>query len=497
MSAAPDVTVQPSAAKKGIPVGLIAGVIVLIAVLLIPLPGDLPVAGHRMLAILAFAVVVWITEAVSYEASAIIITSLMAFLVGTAPTIDNPAVEYGTSKAISMALAGFSNSALALVAAALFIAASMTHTGLDRRIALVTLSRIGTTTRRVMIGAVAVTILLSLVVPSATARSACVVPIMMGVIAAFGVDKRSNVAAGIMIIVAQATSIWNIGIQTSAAQNLLTAGFMEKMLGAKVTWAEWLIAGAPWAVIMSVVLIALVLKMLPPEADAIAGGKEAVEAQLREMGPMTGAQKRLLAVSIGLLLFWATEGKLHRFDTTSITYAGLVVLMLPRIGVMTWKDVQSRIPWGTVIVFGVGISLGTALLTTQAGQWLGRHVVAATGLDSLPTLWVFAVLAAFLILIHLGFASATALTSAMLPILISVLQTLPGDFNRLGMTMLLGFTVSFGFILPINAPQNMVCLGTDTFTAKQFAKVGIVTTVIGYGLLLVFASTYWRWLGWL
>ncbi|MCE4059397.1 Citrate carrier [Pandoraea anapnoica] len=493
----PDVSVQSPPQKKAIPIGLIAGVIVMIAVLFIPMPDDLPVAGHRMLAILAFAVVVWITEAVSYEASAIIITSLMAFLVGTAPTVQDPSVEYGTSRAISMALAGFSNSALALVAGALFIAAAMTLTGLDRRIALVTLSKIGTSTRRVMIGAVAVTILLSLVVPSATARSACVVPIMMGVIAAFGVDKRSNIAAGIMIIVAQATSIWNVGIQTAAAQNLLTVGFMDKMLGDRITWAEWLVAGAPWAIIMSVVLVVLVLKLMPPEADAIAGGKEAVEAQLREMGPMTSSQKRLLAVSIGLLLFWATEGKLHRFDTTSVTYVGLVVLMLPRFGVMTWKDVQSRIPWGTVIVFGVGISLGTALLTTQAGQWLGNHVVAATGLDSLPTLSIFAILAAFLILIHLGFASATALTSAMLPILIAVLQTLPGDFNRLGMTMLLGFTVSFGFILPINAPQNMVCLGTDTFTAKQFAKVGIIVTVVGYALLLVFAATYWRWLGWL
>ncbi|EON11642.1 MULTISPECIES: DASS family sodium-coupled anion symporter [Pandoraea] len=493
----PEVSVQSPPQKKAFPIGLMVGVIVMIAVLLVPMPNDLPVAGHRMLAILAFAVVVWISEAVSYEASAIIITSLMAFLVGTAPTVQNPSVEYGTSNAISMALAGFSNSALALVAGALFIAAAMTLTGLDRRIALVTLSKIGTSTRRVMVGAIAVTILLSLVVPSATARSACVVPIMMGVIAAFGVDKRSNIAAGIMIIVAQATSIWNVGIQTAAAQNLLTVGFMDKMLGDRITWAEWLVAGAPWAVIMSVILVVLVLKMMPPEADAIAGGKEAVEAQLREMGPMTSAQKRLLAVSIGLLLFWATEGKLHHFDTTSVTYVGLVVLMLPRFGVMTWKDVQSRIPWGTVIVFGVGISLGTALLTTQAGQWLGNHVVAATGLDSLPTLWVFAILAAFLILIHLGFASATALTSAMLPILIAVLQTLPGDFNRLGIAMLLGFTVSFGFILPINAPQNMVCLGTDTFTAKQFARVGIVITLVGYALLLLFAATYWRWLGWL
>ena len=72
-------------------------------------------------------------------------------------------------------------------------------------------------------------------------------------------------------------------------------------------------------------------------------------------------------------------------------------------------------------------------------------------------------------------ASATALTSAML----------------------LGYTVSFGFILPINAPQNMVCLATETFTAKQFARVGIAVTVLGYLLLLLFAATWWRWLGWI
>ena len=78
-----------------------------------------------------------------------------------------------------------------------------------------------------------------------------------------------------------------------------------------------------------------------------------------------------------------------------------------------------------------------------------------------------------------------------------MLQTLPGEFSRLGMTMLLGFVVSYGFILPINAPQNMVCLGTETFNARQFAKVGLLVTLIGYLLMLVFAMTWWKWLGWM
>ncbi|WP_426160566.1 anion permease, partial [Pseudomonas sp. DWR1-3-2b2] len=117
-----------SAASYKLPLGLVIAVLVMAGVLLLPLPADLPVAGHRMLAILAFAVVVWITEAVSYEASAIMITSLMAFLLGTAPSLQDSTHLIGTSPAISMALTGFSNPALALVAGALFIAAAMTHT---------------------------------------------------------------------------------------------------------------------------------------------------------------------------------------------------------------------------------------------------------------------------------------------------------------------------------------------------------------------------------
>ncbi|MGG2398414.1 DASS family sodium-coupled anion symporter [Pseudomonas sp. SH1-B] len=480
-----------------LPWGLLLAVLAGLAIVFLPEQAGLPLAGQYMLAILAFAVIVWISEAVSYEVSAIMIMALMAFLLGSAPSLSDPQTLIGTRNALSMALGGFASSALALVAAALFIAAAMTQTGLDKRIALVTLSKVGASTHRVLLGAIVVTILLSFIVPSATARVACVVPIMMGVIAAFGVDKRSAFAGGIMILVAQATSIWNVGIQTSAAQNLLTAGFMQKLLGESVTWTDWLIAGAPWSLLMSAVLYWVILRVMPPETDRIEGGKEAVRKALSELGPMTGDERKLLAIVLTLLGFWATEGKLHEFDTASTTLVGLAALLMPGLGVMSWKQAQPRIPWGTVIVFGVGISLGGAILSTGAGAWLAKLMVTYLGMDGLSPFWVFAVLSLFLILIHLGFASATALTSAMLPIMIALLLQLGEGVNPLGMSMLLGYVVSFGFLLPINAPQNMVCIGTDTFTSRQFLRTGIWLTVIGYVLMLVFALTWWRWLGWM
>jgi di/tricarboxylate transporter len=53
--------------------GLLLAIAGLAVVLSLPTPESLPVAGHRMLAILAFAVIIWMTEAVDYAVSAIAI----------------------------------------------------------------------------------------------------------------------------------------------------------------------------------------------------------------------------------------------------------------------------------------------------------------------------------------------------------------------------------------------------------------------------------------
>ena len=233
-----------------------------------------------MLAILVFSVVIWMFETVSYPVSAAIIISLMAFLLGTAPNMMNPDKVLGTSGALKMAMSGFSSPALALVGAALFISAAMMKTGLDKRLALFILSKIGAKTKNVLAGVILVGFILSFFVPSTTARVSCMVPIVMGIIAAFGVPLKS------------------------------------------------------------------------------------------------------------------------RF-------------------------------------------------------------------------------------------------SAMIPIIISVLQGAAeySHLNVVGMTLILQYVICFGFILPVNAPQNMVAFGTETFEAKTFIKTGIPLTVIAYSLIMLMAATYWKWLG--
>ncbi len=477
------------------PLWIILAFAALIIITLLPNNGDLPVAGQRGLAILAFAVILWVTEAVSYPVSSAMIISLAALLLGLAPSMEDPDTLLGTTGALKLALGGFSNSAVALVAAALGLAVAMQATNLHKRLALWILSIVGTKTKAIVAGAILVSIILAFFVPSATARAGAVVPILLGMVAAFGLPKDSRLAALLVITAVQSVSIWNIGIKTGAAQNMVALGFIQEQFGVDVSWGSWFLYAAPFSIIMSIALFFIMTALIKPETDTIEGGKEVIKQQLAELGPLKGTEIRLIVISVTLLFLWATEGLLHPLDTTTVTIVAIAILLSPKIGVYTWPEVEKLIPWGTIIVFAVGISLGTILLNTEGAQWLSDAVFGSLGLDSMPILATIALLTAFNILIHLGFASATSLASALIPVFIALATTLTLEVDQIGFVLIQQFVISFGFLLPISAPQNMLAYGTGAFTTKDFLKSGIPLTILGYLLVLLFSATYWQWIG--
>ena len=140
---------------------------------------------------------------------------------------------------------------------------------------------------------------------------------------------------------------------------------------------------------------------------------------------------------------------------------------------------QSRIPWGILIQLGVGVGLGTALLTTGAAAWLATYVVSEFGVQQLSIFAILAVLWLFLIVLHLGFSSGAAMATTMIPVMMSVLQQAQIPTIKIaGMIMLLTLVTSVGWILPINGPQNMLAFGTETFTARDFIRVGDRKSVV-------------------
>ena len=299
-----------------------------------------------------------------------------------------------------------------------------------------------------------------------------------------------------MVGAVQADTFWNIMIQTAAAQNLVAVGFMQTQMNTSVSWIDWLTAAAPFSIIMAIITYFVTQAFIKPEFKELVGGDVQLAKMRKEIGPMTFDEKKLLCISIGLLALWATGGKLHTIDTTTTTIIAIALFFFPKIGIMDWKFAQPNIDWGSIVMFGAGIGLGSVLLKTKAATWLAQVFVNAFSLERASVFILIAVMAAFLIMIHLGFASATALSSAMIPIVISIVVGHNAEgLNPLGVTMLMQYAICFGLVLPVNSPQGMVAYGTDTFDVKTFMTTGIPLTIIGYVIMLVFALTYWHWIG--
>lgn len=474
---------------------IIIGLVVMFGLAFAPAIPGLSTAGQRVLAVLLFAVIMWVSEAVSYPVSAIGIIAFLIIFVGFAPVKGTEGALLGTGKAIPMALSGFINTGWVLVAAGLFMAACILHTGLEKRIALTIIKMVGTKTNNIFAGMILVTLVLTFLIPSITARSATLTPIAMGLIAAFNLDKKSQFARQLLVCVAIVTSISGIGVLSGGAPNAVASGFMAKSLNSPVSWGQWLIWSEPYCIAMSIAFYFIVTRMTKFEFDEVPGGKETVHKAVAELGVMSVKEKKISVIFAITILAWATES-FHNVDANTVAIFSVLLMLSPYTGIATFKEVVNKVDWGTILLFGAGISLGEMLLSSGAAIWLAKSSLGALGVGSMPLYSMIACITVGILILRFAFASITAATAAVVPTIVGFLLSLSNAaLPMVGMTMLATYCVYFAFLLPVNSPQAMIAYSTDTFETKDMIKVGIPMTIVGLVLYFVFVFTYWTWVG--
>ena len=323
--------------KIAIPVAFCA----LVLILFLPLQGLSP-AGQAMLGILALAVILWVTEAMAYPISALLIALLMTLFLGLIPNIDTGSA-IGTSKAILQAMKGFSSPSIIVISGALIMAAAMQATELDRRIARAILSRVHPSPSAILAGCLLVGVVFSFLIPSPTGRTAVQIPILAGVVATLGLGEKSRFAAILVIGAAQVSTIWNVGVMTATGHNVAGLELMAEHSGFTITWAKWLLHAGPWSAFMTVILFLILRRELKgvnfnSDVETLTNNKE----------PLNKQQKRLGLFTVALITSWITEGTLHHITVPATMLIMAVCLLLPGIGVFdSWKDVESSNHLGT------------------------------------------------------------------------------------------------------------------------------------------------------
>ena len=154
---------------------------------LMPTPEGLTLAGKATLAVVVWASIMWIFEAIPPGIAGILIPMLL--------------VLGGAVDKFPKAASGFTTPVVFLCLAAFLFAAIMQAAGLDRRIALSLLHKAKTKTVNGVIWAMFVAnVLLSFIIPAANARAATLLPVVNGITDMFGDTPEERAAKKAIVI---------------------------------------------------------------------------------------------------------------------------------------------------------------------------------------------------------------------------------------------------------------------------------------------------------
>lgn len=482
-------------------IGLVAGPLLAIATFAL-MPQSLDHAPRAAAGVGVLMAVWWMTEAVALP-----VTSLL-------PVVLFPLLSVVGAPG---ACAPYADQIIFLFGGGLMLGLAMQRSGLHARIALLTISLVGTRPKRLIAGFMLATAMMSMWV-SNTATAVMMLPIGASVVELVrrraaesaeggGADterEARNFSVCLMLAIAYGASIGGIGTLIGSPPNLVFAGYVKKVYGQEIDFITWMRVGVPlMAAYLPLAWASLVYIVFPIRLREIPGGRELIRRELRELGPTTPSEWVVFAVFMVAVVLWVTRSRLDDFpalthlnDSVIAMTAAIVLFAIPRgrVGpagenpgstggmIMDWKTAV-RIPWGVLLLFGGGLSLGSAMSSTGLDQWIGQQFTALGGMHPILIVTVLAV--AVVVLSEL--ASNTAVATALMPVLGAAAVGMGVHPYLLLLPAVLA--ASCGFMLPVATPPNTIVFSSGYVSVREMVKAGLVLDVIGIALVVVISVT--------
>ncbi len=490
---------EPARSGRRAQVGLVLGPGAALATyLLVPLgDGGLTEGGRATAAVAVLMAVWWVAETLPLAVTSLLPVALLP-LTG--------ALE------LSATTSAYGNPLVFLFLGGFVLALAMQRWGLHRRIALRTVGIVGTRPTRMVGGFMLASAGLSMWV-SNTATTVMMLPIGVSVLGLVGgrlgaeegaptsaediaASPAPNLGIALMLGIAYAASIGSMATLIGTPPNIFLAGYLEQNHGIDLGFGRWMLFGVPLSLVFLVLAWLLLTRILyPPGMEDIPGGRDLIERELAELGPMTVGERNVLAVFGLMASAWILRSPLQdlfagtpaaAIDDPIIAIAGAIALFaLPvdlRRGVFTMDWPTTReLPWGVLLLFGGGLALAAAVSANGVDVFVGARLARLSEMP-VPVL-ILVVTAAVLLLTEL--TSNTATTPALIPVVAGTAIAL--DLDPLALTIPAALAASGAFALPVATPPNAIVFGSGYVTIPQMARAGVVLNVVGTVLITVSA----------
>lgn len=454
-----DVRVQP-----GRPIAVLV-VLLAVAVAALPTPAGLSLPGHRVLAVVAFAIGMWATEALPAGVTGMLVVTALA-VSGGVPSLHE-------------ALTGFAEPVAYFLLGVLTIGLAVARSGLAERLAGLFLRRSGGRPGALYTQMLLSLPLLTLVLPSATTRTGILVHVYEEVLALSRVPPGAPLARAIMLALNS--------INRLASTILLTGGITPIVADALIGGVSW----GRWFVLMSVpylVLLGLGAALIYALHRRGFRGTLALPPAGRP-ARMTSAEIRTALITAGASVLWLTDA-LHHWHPALPAILAWACLLAPGIGVLDWKTFEQGVGWTNLFVIASSLSLADALVQSGAAAWLAAALLPPAG--GHPVGLVLGLLVAsagvrFLVPNITGFLGVTipvamslGASAGLNPLVCGLMVTLAGDAV---------------LYYPAQSSSSLVVYQRGHLTAGEILRFGLWMTALGFLVVCAVAIPYWHLVG--
>lgn len=464
--------------------GLILGPALATPMLLSQPPSGLPEAGWATAAVAVLMAVWWATEAIPIAATALLPIVCLPML--GAVNIADTTAPYA-NKVIYLFLGGF------------IVAFAMQRWNLHRRIALNVLQHSGGSGRLLVGGFLAASALISMWVMN-TSTAMMLTPVAVSIIAVIHssireLDQRAreDFQYAMLLAVAYGATIGGLTTLVGTLPTAMLAAFMLESYGTTINFSNWMMVGVPLALIMLPLCWFVLTRWVFDVSFKTSGeGRDELKRLRDDLGTISTPEIRISIVAAIMIVawvgrpFWVQLPGLAALDDSGIAIAGAIAMFVIPSGdkndplLLRWKYAE-QLPWGVILLFGGGLSLASAFISTGLAEWLGATLQV---IGTLPLLLIVIAVTALIIFLT-ELTSNTATIATFLPIAGAV--AIESGFDPIVLAVPVTLAASCAFMLPVATPPNAIVFGSGLLTIPKMMRAGLVVNIAGVAVVTLVA----------
>lgn len=447
-------------------VGIGFAVIVVVVACLIPGSEALSHEGIVTLGALLALAVLWATSAMPIGAIALLIPVMLTILGATT---------------MGSAFAGYASAPLYFIIAVFSLPVIMQKTKWGVRLISMLLKWTGSDSRKLVLGFMIATTLVSTVM-SDVPCTVLFLGFALTILKAAGAEPgKSNLGKCLMIAVPVASVTGGMATPAGSSFNVVAMGIMEQTVGYGISFLNWTLMCLPIVIVMTPILWLSITTIIKPEAISD-NCLQGIRDEANSSSKVEPYDVKALIIILLLVILWIAGNWITVLNATTVALIGLVVMFLPGMNLLTWKEFQDSVPWGIVLMCGTIMSIGSVVTATGGATFLA-DLIMNSGVTSLGFFVCMLALFAFVYALHTICPIGAAILGIFIPILIAVCASF--GVSAAVPTIALAICVAGNVLLPVN-PTVMLTYGEGYYTFADMFKTGILPAVI-----LIVLVTLW------